>query len=48
MLLRYCPSDFEMVPAATIIIGSTLYYYYYYYHYHNHHNFCHYITAKFV
>ena len=35
VLLRYCPSDFEMAPFAPIITGAllTLYYYYYYYYY---------------
>jgi hypothetical protein len=41
MLLRYCLSDFEMVPVAPVITGITFaftfhmrnYYYYYYYYY---------------
>jgi hypothetical protein len=31
VLLRYCLSDFEMVPFAPIITGIALAYYYYYY-----------------
>ena len=33
LLLRYCVSDFEMVPVALLLLS----YYYYYYNHHHHH-----------
>ena len=38
MLLRYCPSNFEMDPVASIISGCCCYYYNYYSHFHHHHH----------
>ena len=38
MLLRYCLSDFEMDPVASIITGITFFFTFRYYHYHHHHH----------